>query len=307
MSNKIIDIKLTYRCNNDCKYCCQDRKLRSVNSDLSVEKIKNIIQNEKDIDKVVLTGGEATLSPIIIKIIRIIKKTGIENIQLQTNAKKLRDKEFLNSIIEAGVSSFGISLHGCTKNMHEQFTGTKGSFDDVIIALNNIKEFKYPVALNCVITKHSVNYLKQIYGCVCDNKFASSIQFAFIHITGKALDGVDDFVTISEASKGVRRVLEEIRCNENHPLNVFTEAIPFCLMEGFEKNVSELRNHADVITYDFRERCEFSEALSNVFKQKGPNCTKCLFYNYCDGTWREYPELYGYDEFVPVTSFRSEY
>lgn len=304
MSNKILDLKLTYRCNNNCKYCCQDRKLRAVESDLTIDKIVNILDCEKYIDKVVLTGGEATLSNDLMKIIELIKTKGINNIQLQSNARKLKDKDFLDKIIVAGINAFGISLHGCTETMHESFTGTIGSFNDVICALNNLKKYNLPVALNCVITKHNVEFLGEIVRFVGEQKYATSIQFAFIHITGKAEAEIDDFVKLSVAAACIRNM---IKTHKDTEVKIYTEAIPFCLMEGCEKNVSELRNHDHVITYDFRERRDFSKSISEKFKLKGPSCHICLFNSICDGTWTEYPQLYGFDEFVPVTSFRSEY
>ena len=303
MSDKILDIKLTYRCNNNCNYCCQDRKLREVESDLSVNFVQDILNREGYASKVVLTGGEATLNPNLTDIIKIIKKYGINNIQLQSNAKKLAEKEYLSRIIEAGVNSFGISLHGSEKSMHEAFTGTEGSFDAVIVALENLKEYRVPVALNCVITKHNVNWLGNIVDFIDDNHYAKSVQFAFIHMTGRAESGINDYVKISEAASQVKMMLQ----NRKKTIDIFTEAIPFCLMEGFEKNVSELRTKGDVVTYDFKERINFSETIKTIFKCKSQACLKCLFYNLCEGIWAEYPNVYGFGEFVPVTDFRSEY
>lgn len=304
MSSKVLDLKLTYRCNNDCKYCCQDRKLRRVESELSLNRVKSILDTERDIDKVVLTGGEATLSKNIFDIINLIKSMGISNVQLQSNAKKLKSKDYLSELIEAGITSFGISLHGCSKEMHEAFTGTEGSFDEVICALNNLKDYIVPITLNCVLTKYNVNYLKEIVEFVQKNEYATALQFAFIHITGKAESGMSDYVKISEAAAKVKEVLLHSRPER---LKIFTEAIPFCLMQGFEKNVSELYSDYSTVTYDYRERRDFSKSVRDTFKSKGTNCVKCLFYYMCDGPWIEYPREYGYDEFIPVTNFRSEY
>lgn len=304
VSSKVLDLKLTYRCNNDCKYCCQDRQLRKVKSDLSLEQILSILDKEKNVSKVVLTGGEATLSENLLEIIRAIKAKGISNIQLQSNAKKLKSKDFLSALIDAGIDSFGISLHGCSQEMHEAFTGTKDSFEDVISALKNIREYANPVALNCVLTKFNIHHLKEIVDFVRENNYASSIQFAFIHITGKAESGISDFVRISEAANEIKQTLST---EQSETIKIITEAIPFCLMEGFEKHVSELYAEYQTISYDYLVRRDFSNLLPAVFKTKGENCTRCLFNSLCDGTWIEYPRFFGYDEFVPVVNFRGKY
>ena len=36
-------------------------------------------------------------------------------------------------------------------------------------------------------------------------------------------------------------------------------------------------------------------------KTKGPQCKNCLYFSICEGPWREYPEIFGWDEFKPVT------
>lgn len=303
---RIVDLKLTYKCNNDCNYCCQNRKLREIDTSLGLDKIKEIINAEQKfgIDKVVLTGGEPTLNTEIIDIVKFIKGCKINNIQLQSNGKSLKNEEFLDNLIEAGVSGFAISLHGSTEEMHEKFSGTKKSFEDLIIALMFLKFKKMPVSLNCVITKHNVKNLSEIASFVGKNEYAKQLQFAFIHITGKASQEPDDYVSISEAAAAVKKAIDE---NFISSLKIYSEAIPFCLMYGREKAVSELYNDATVITYDFHEKRNFTEARLTSFKSKGELCKRCLFNGICEGVWREYPELYGYGEFVPIKHFRKNY
>lgn len=304
MSSRVLDLKVTYHCNNDCVYCCQERELRSIKSDLDINIIKKILLVEDNIDKVVLTGGEPTLNEDIIEIIKSVREKGIPEIQLQSNAKKLGDSKYLEEVIRAGVNSFGISLHGHTKNIHESFTGTKGSFDEVICALKNIRKYQVPVALNCVITKHNLSNLNEIVCYISDNHLAESIQFAFIHMTGKAENSVDDYERISVVAREIRKVIEKHR---NEELKIYTEAIPFCLMYGCEKNVSELYNVGEVVTYDINGKRDFSVELKKRFKKKSEKCLRCLFNSICDGPWSEYPDLYGFEEFIPVQDFRCEY
>ena len=87
-------------------------------------------------------------------------------------------------------------------------------------------------------------------------------------------------------------------------LKVFTEAIPFCVMTNYEKNIAELYNNdIDVVVYDFHEKKYFRD---NIFKYKPSSCQKCLFNSICCGTWKEYFEIFGAQEFIPVREFRSK-
>lgn len=302
---RLIDLKLTYECNNDCYYCCQNRNLRNINTTLTLESVKQIINKEikYGIDKVVLTGGEPTVNNELIQISKYISEQGVSNIQLQTNGRKLRDVIFLQEVISSGVNSFGISLHGNNKKIHENFTGSNNSFEDLILGLEQIKRYDIPVSLNCVITKKNISNLRDIIIFVNKNKYAKSIQFAFVHITGKAKNGIADFVSISEAADAIKSAIEDIDYN----ITIMTEAIPLCLMYKHEKMVSELYNSDEIITYDFRERREFTSARKNIFKCKSPKCSTCLFNSSCEGTWIEYASFFGFDEFVPVKYFRKNY
>ncbi len=70
------------------------------------------------------------------------------------------------------------------------------------------------------------------------------------------------------------------------------EVIPFCLMEGDERYVS------DVYTgYVIKDHTKYRLDEGKI---KHSNCRKCRYFNICEGPWRKYPEIFGWDEFKPV-------
>ena len=255
----IVDFKLTYRCNNNCSLCCQDRRLRVLENDLSVRTVeKFFLKNTNCIDKAILTGGEPTLNVNALKIIKLLKEEyQIKHIQLQTNGKNLKNKELLDSFLKAGVNSFGISLHGHNKVIHEMFTSTPKSYEHTIEGLKNIKELNIPIALNCVVSKYNIDYLGELIKFVQDNDFADSLQFAFIHITGNAENKFDKVVRISYAADCIKKSIDQY---SDGTIQVFTEAIPFCLMKGYEKKIAELYNNHSVITVDSIQTRDFTKS-----------------------------------------------
>ncbi|MFP4118344.1 MAG: hypothetical protein ACLFTR_05485, partial [Candidatus Woesearchaeota archaeon] len=84
-------------------------------------------------------------------------------------------------------------------------------------------------------------------------------------------------------------------------VRVMVESVPLCLMAGYEAYVSELYipdtriEEKDRIIEDFRKAKAESKS-----KIKSTYCTECKFYEICEGPWREYPDRFGWDEFVPV-------
>lgn len=302
---KTLDIKLTYRCNNDCTYCCQDRQLRKKTSDLTTEEVNEILEVEVakglKIDKVVLTGGEPTINKDLLEIVKLIKLYGVRIIQLQTNAKSLNNMDTCRKLVDSGVNSFGISLHGATDTIHELFTNTPHSFEQTVQSLKNLKKIKEcKVSLNTVVTNFNIDKLGDIIKYVQDEGLADSLQLAFIHLTGKAEACKNEIIKITDAANAIKHAISTYG---DGTIKIFTEAIPFCLMSGYEKNVAEAYNSGEVLVYDKFKNREFTKLRKTMFKGKGPSCWKCIFSNMCEGPWIEYPELLGFDEFIPVRDF----
>lgn len=301
-SMRILDIKTTYRCNNLCHLCCQNRDLRKIDSDMTFQEVAEIIDKEMflGLDKIVLTGGEPLLNKEILKIIRYAHDMNINIIQLQSNGRLLKDKDFLGEIIEAGVNEFGISLHGHTKSIHEKFSNTE-SYSDVIAALENLKSYSCGTIINCVITKNNFEYLIEMANLVKENQYADVLQFAYLHAIGNAENQFDLTISLSEAAEKVKDAIQS--CMDGS-MNIFTEAIPFCLMQGLEKHVAELYFDNEIVIYDKYKRFRYSKNLNHILKSKGEQCRKCIFNSICQGVWAEYPLTFGYSELMPIVDFR---
>ena len=45
---------------------------------------------------------------------------------------------------------------------------------------------------------------------------------------------------------------------------------------------------------------DYTDYRQNKGKEKHAKCKKCKYYKVCEGPWRDYPAIYGWDEFKPV-------
>ena len=73
---EIVFLKLTSKCNNNCKYCYDSKK----HPDLSLKELKKIFKlvHNNGAEAIVLTGGEPLLRKEIPEIFRAIKKCGLK-------------------------------------------------------------------------------------------------------------------------------------------------------------------------------------------------------------------------------------
>lgn len=301
----ILDIKLTYRCNNHCLLCCQNDEIKNDESTIAeeaiFEQIEAMTYGQIKNTKVVLTGGEPTLHPSILGIVRKLRDKGFETIQLQSNLTLGSLDITMEDLVNSGITSFGVSLHGCTAEMHESFTRTKFSFDSTVAHLNKLSKLGIPVAINCVVSKYNINSLPDIVVSVAENHLANSLQFAFIHITGRADSHHELIPAISDAAKAVKRAMDS---GNELGVCVKSEAIPFCLMCGYERNVAEVEELNNIIILDKMGIMRFSKHREENLKIKCKACEQCLFFSMCEGPWAEYPLLFGWKEFIPVRSVK---
>lgn len=292
---KRIDIKVSFNCNNHCKFCVQGDK-RKWCKDKTADEVKVILKNSKsDREEVIFTGGEPTIRPDIIELVNYAKNLGYK-IQIQTNGRMFCYKDFCRRIINAGADTFAFSIHGHNAKLHDYLTSAKGSFEQSASGVRNLLSFGKLVVTNTVINKINFPFLPEIAKFLI-NLGIPQYQFAFPHILGRAFSNRDWIVpqkkeVIPYLKKGLKIGIKAKRY-------VRVEAIPYCFLKGYEEYVSD-RHIPETKVYDVELTESFNRWRKEEGKIKGPKCKECKYFSSCEGPWREYPQIFGWDEFVPV-------
>ncbi|MEA3306210.1 MAG: radical SAM protein [Elusimicrobiota bacterium] len=295
---KRIDIKIGFDCNNYCDFCAQGDK-RIGNEKKSLKEIKALLTGakKKDVSGVVFTGGEPTMHPDLIDAVKTAKKLGFTSIQIQTNGRKLAYYGYCLELKRAGVSEMGPSLHGSKAEIHDGLTHAKGSFKEVVKGIMNCKKLGMYVLTNTVITTANYKDLPDLARLFAYLK-VDHFQFAFVHVIGSALKNKKWIVP--QKKKIVKYVHKGLDIGMSAGINCFTEAIPYCFMKGYEHCVAEqVIPEGPVSDADIYVE-SYGDYRRDEGKTKAKKCKKCLYFEKCEGPWREYPEIYGWDEFEPV-------
>lgn len=293
---KRVDLKVGFLCNNNCLFCVQAHKKQYGNRSLDEIK-KDLNDAEKTCNSVVFTGGEVTIRKDLLEIISYAKKLGYERIQLQTNARMLAYKSLCEEIINAGANEFSPALHGHIPELHDYLTGAKGSFFQTIQAINNLKELKQYVITNTVVTKSNYRYLPELAKLFVKLK-VDQFQFAFPHAIGNAEKNFDNIVPfVSMAAPYIHKGLQ---IGIDAKISVMAEAMPYCVMKGYENYISEKFIPRSEIRDLNSVTNDWESERKNNGKIKFPQCKKCRYDKLCEGPWKEYPEKRGSDEFQAV-------
>ncbi|NMC72599.1 MAG: radical SAM protein [Myxococcales bacterium] len=297
-----VDIKLSFSCNNRCRFCVQGDK-RERFRDRTAEEARRLLREaRRRSDSAVFTGGEPTVRRDFLEVVAYARSIGFTRIQLQTNGQMLAYPDFVRACVEAGVTEVSPALHGHVPALHDFLTRREGSFAATLRGIENCRAAGLPVITNSVICKPNRRHLAQI-GRLLVERGATQVQFAFVHAVGTAGANFDSIVPRkSLILDELYRALDAVR---EAGVRALTEAVPLCFLRGREEAAAEWIMPEATI-YDAEVTIEDYTAYRLAEgKLQGPPCRRCLLRRVCEGPWREYPERFGWDEFVPRRDARA--
>ncbi|MBL7148116.1 MAG: radical SAM protein [Nanoarchaeota archaeon] len=293
---KRVDIKTGFTCNNNCRFCVQAHKKKY--GDRNTEEIKKDLKKaRKTCSGVVFTGGEVTIRDDILNLVSYAKNLNFEVIQIQTNARMLSYKPLCEKLIKAGANEFSPAIHGHTQKLHDSLTRTKGSFEQTLAGIKNLKRLKQIAITNTVVVKQNYRYLPEISRLLV-NLDVDQFQFAFVHPIGNAYKYFDSVVP--KMSLVAPYLKKGLQVGIDAGKIVMAEAMPYCMMEGYEDYVSEkFIPETEIIDMDMIID-DYKSVRIKEGKAKFLQCKKCKYDKRCEGPWKEYPKKKGNKEFEPI-------
>ncbi len=153
-----MDLALTYRCNNNCSHCYNARS-RSF-PELGLEQWLAIIDRlwEIGVPHIVFTGGEPTLSRYLPELIAHAEKNG-QITGINTNGRRLKDPDFVQKLVDAGLDHAQITLESHIPAIHDQMVAAPGAWQDTIQGLKNVLATRLFVMTNTTLLQNNSPYL----------------------------------------------------------------------------------------------------------------------------------------------------
>ena len=131
-----MDLAITYRCNDKCLHCYAGGPRET--KELTTQEWFTVLDKlfEIGIPHVVFTGGEPTLRDDLPRLIAHAQETGLVS-GLVTNGRRLMDKNYFKSIIDAGLDHVQITVESHEPKVHDRITGIEGSWTETVQGLKN--------------------------------------------------------------------------------------------------------------------------------------------------------------------------
>jgi len=155
-------VELTYRCNLDCFFCYNDRRLPG--TPLSVEQYRTLFQDLAALGtlNLVLTGGEPLAHPAFFTLGRLARDLGFA-IRVKTNGHALRGRLLRRLLAEVEPFSVDVSLHGARAATHDRQTRVPGSFQRLLENLPAMRDAGLRIRVNATLTRWNEAELEAMY------------------------------------------------------------------------------------------------------------------------------------------------
>jgi len=297
-------IILGYQCNNNCQFCLNTNKRNLVE-----KTTKQIIQEMIFVRKQGFTylefiGGEATIRPDIIELIKFTRRLKFEDVVMVTNGRLFAYENFAKKIIQAGLTSLIFSIHGNTPKLHDSLTRAKGSFQQIMQGIKNVRALGLKrLGTNTTIVKQNYRHLEKIGQLILKLGFRNS-EFIFIDPTyGAAHDNFLKFVPkISQAAPYIHQCLDIGKKNKIDHWSI--RYVPLCYFTGYLDQISELQESDIFFTTqhlapDF-VNLDVAGSRKQIARSKPKKCGDCRLYGQCEGIWKEYLKYYSDKELNPI-------
>jgi MoaA/NifB/PqqE/SkfB family radical SAM enzyme len=276
-------VRLVTACNNSCLFCLDMDTPRNVY--LDEDAILTELQRglEMGADKVILSGGEASLHPLFPQIIRKARQMGYERVQTVTNGLRYADKRFFDAVMEAGLGEITYSLHGHTAGLHDALVRCPGSYNKLIKGLvrsvRHRSRHGWPIVnIDVVINKQNVAYIDKIVelGVSLGIK-----EYDLLHVIPQAEAYRQRESMFYEVREHLPKLQKVFKLNRRPDFHIWTNRFPVEYLEGLEELIQDPHKMIDEVRGRRYHVRRYVDAAVPLECREPDRCTHCFIEPFC--------------------------
>jgi uncharacterized Fe-S cluster-containing radical SAM superfamily protein len=290
-------------CNNRCIFCFYAGErgrpdLTTREAFAEIEKAREMISG----DILTFSGGEPTIRPDILRLCAHAQHVGFEGVNIQTNARALRDPNLVKAFVRNGLRSCFVSFHADSASLYARLTGSRKGFSQALAGLRNLEKHGIAFTVNVVITRLNFRRLMKTYLFLKRNLSSlRSLRLSYPRITGAALANFEKVVPrFAQISPYVRAVLKLAR---RDGVEALCDLLPTCVLGRYcDADIARQRE-----PFYISDRA-IPGPLGLDYSMKYGFCVRCAAVPFCCGIPLEYARRLPYrKEFHPFTHHVSRF
>jgi MoaA/NifB/PqqE/SkfB family radical SAM enzyme len=230
-------MQLVRHCNQYCRICSNPETPYVLDLDTAKREVDDFVT--RGYDGVILTGGEPSLSAIVVDVVRYAIDRGL-SVRMITNGSRISDASVARAYFAAGLKHFHVSMYSSRAHVHDHITCVKGSWDLACRAIANLGDLSANVDLNTVINRFNSDHLDELARMVVD-------RFPFVH--HMVFNNLDPSMGRAETNREALHRLADMEESLNKALAILSSAgktfrverVPLCFMTDFAYASTETR------------------------------------------------------------------
>jgi MoaA/NifB/PqqE/SkfB family radical SAM enzyme len=292
---KTLSLHVTDLCNEKCTFCVVGSPLYKRDTVRYADLARFLVENSGcGFEVVNLHGGEPTIHPRLFDLLDVAKLFGYPAIQLQTNARRLKDPAFVARLTERNVSRYVVSLHGSGAGIQDLLTQTPGGFDETIEGIRNVKAAGARVQVNTVLTRTNMAQLESICR-LCLDLSVEQINISNLHPVGSGYFALDQQApSVAETRRYLMPAVEEVLAAG---YEISLEGFPLCVVTPYERLAIEDGSRSIRMMYHGEVHDSYDDFMDAECRSYGSPCEGCALRSDCGGVYVEYSERRGWAEF----------
>ena len=157
-------LQLTRGCLQNCRFCSNP----PTGVELTVAGMQREIDGLVDLgyDGVILTGGEPTLSDMLLPALSYARKRGLSS-RMITNGQRLSSLKYFQACVDAGLNHIHVSLHSHRREVHDFITQYPGAWQHLVETLAHVPTVGITCDINTVINTYNSDHLHEIVEWLC--------------------------------------------------------------------------------------------------------------------------------------------
>jgi len=218
-----MDLALTYRCNNLCHHCYNDRT--RIIKELDLDGWKKVLDTvwQQGIPHVVFTGGEPTLIDFLPELIAYAQNKGLVT-GMNTNGRRLKDANYVTSLVDAGLDHVQITLESHRESIHNEMVANDKAWQQTVAGIKNALASNLFVMTNTTLLTPNMAYLDDLLNFLADLGVKTVGLNALIY-SGAGLDVQTGF-----SEENLPAILDKAKiiCEQNNTRLIWYTPTQYC-------------------------------------------------------------------------------
>ena len=302
----VCEVTVNYACNSRCRFCYNRLSPAKGSTEPDFKTAARVLAEgrKRGAWLAVIIGGEPTLREDICRLAALAVKLGYPCVKLCTNGLRLADRTYAGRLVDSGFNMIDISLHGVRPEIHDTLVGVPGAFLKVMRAMENVRALKAELGTNHVVNRLNYKTFPEFFRFALLELGINYFNIIYSNYRGEmARNAAGLKVKISLAAPYIARGLAAYKLGAAPALSGILVNFPPCIMPGFQHlsadwKLSSAQQDETLMLPDGRSVS--MHLMKDKQKLKPRACAACVFFGRCRGIDREYLEIFGAGEFVPL-------